>query len=69
MGGRSSEVDFSLQVKFEILIHCDFHYISRPELFDNYAGMYQVVDTDQNCTTECSLTSILSQIDPFSIVE
>ena len=43
--------------------------MSRPELFAHYAGMFQVVDPERNCTAECSTTKVLTQTRPFPISE
>ena len=43
--------------------------MSRPELFAHYAGMFQVVDPERNCTAECSTTKVLTQTKPIPISE
>ena len=43
--------------------------MSRPELFAHFAGMFQVVDPERNCTAECSTTQVLTQTKPIPISE
>ena len=44
-------------------------FISRPEFFTNFAGLFQVVDEVENCTVECTTTDSLTQNKPFSIAQ